>query len=440
MTSIAQIAAQPAYEGYAYSYPHKTAYRPLAEPVPLGGVWAAERRDALFLYVHVPFCEMRCGFCNLFTAVGAEGEAMRQYVAAMRRQAVEVGRALGGSARFARLAIGGGTPTLLDTAGLEELFVLARQCGADPALIPASIETSPVTASAEKVALLKQAGVQRVSIGVQSFVESEARAAGRPQQSSVLFAALDRLAASAFPVLNIDLMYGLPGQTIESWLGSLRTALRFHPAELFLYPLYVRELTGLGRVGGSASALRRECYEAGRAFLLAEGFEQISMRMFRRPSLAAAASGPAYCCQTDGMVGLGCGARSYTSALHYGSRFAVAAGPVRRIIDTYIAASGADFAEASYGFALDDGEQRRRFVIQSLLQAEGLDQAAYSRRFLTSAALDLPELEELCNAGLAAVDAGFIRLTSAGMAASDAIGPLFYSPRVRRLMQEYELQ
>ena len=441
MTAAAQLALQSRYEGYAYSYPHKTAYRPLAVPVSLDGLWASERRDALFLYLHVPFCEMRCGFCNLFTATGAEPGVHRRYLAAMKRQAAQLQRALGAGARFARLAIGGGTPTLLDDGDLEGLFDLSRRLGADPARIPASVETSPITATDGKVTLLKQAGVSRVSIGVQSFVDSEARAAGRSQQSSVVLAALDRLAAAAFPALNIDLMYGLPGQTVQTWLKSLGEALRFHPAELFLYPLYVRELTGLGRVGGAASSLRHECYQAGRAFLLSEGFEQTSMRMFRRSGRAAAPEEPSYCCQTDGMVGLGCGARSYTASLHYGSPFAVSAGPVRGIIDAYLAAPDAYFAEAAYGFALNGEEQRRRFVIQSLLQAGGLDLASYFRRFLTRALFDLPEIGDLCDAGLASpAAAGSIRLTEAGMAASDAIGPLFYSPNVRRLMGSCELQ
>lgn len=65
--AVAELAAGSPYRHYVYAYPHKTAYRPLRPPAPLREVWAGERRDALFLYLHVPFCEMRCGFCNLFT-------------------------------------------------------------------------------------------------------------------------------------------------------------------------------------------------------------------------------------------------------------------------------------------------------------------------------------------------------------------------------------
>ncbi|MCC6540442.1 MAG: STM4012 family radical SAM protein [Bryobacterales bacterium] len=424
------VHAVTAYEGYAYSYPHKSAYRPLDEPVDLAALWARERREALFLYVHVPFCEMRCGFCNLFTAVNLDGDTHARYLAALERQWTQVRAALGsGDAKFARFAIGGGTPTVLGAVLLARLLALA----------PGSVETSPLTATAEKVALLRAAGVARVSIGVQSFVEEEARAAGRSQSNAVVRAALERIARAGFASFNIDLMYGLPGQTASSWLASLGEALTFAPTEVFLYPLYVRALTGLGRTGVTPEdALRRTCYDAGRAFLLAEGFEQISMRMFRRGG--APPAGPQYCCQTDGMVGLGCGARSYTRALHWSFEYAVSAAPVRSLIDEYSAAPDSAFTSARYGIALDGDEQRRRFVIQSLLQADGLDLAAYTARFRSEAMADLTALPQLIEAGWARREYGALRLTEEGLAQSDAIGPRLYSPAVRARMEGFALR
>lgn len=421
------------YEGYAYSYPHKTAYRALPEPVDMAALWASERREALFLYLHVPFCEMRCGFCNLFTTVNGDRDLHTSYVAALRRQASQVLDAIGG-ARFARAAIGGGTPTILDSGLLDQL--LAMLAG-----VPASVETSPITATSGKIALLRSHGVQRVSIGVQSFVEEEARAAGRSQSTAVVRAALERLAHAGFPVLNIDLMYGLPGQTVATWLGSIREALSFAPAELFLYPLYVRPLTGLGRAGAITNdSTLRECYEAGRAFLLGEGFEQISMRLFRRAG-SEPRSSLEYCCQSDGMVGLGCGARSYTRSLHYSFEYAVSAGAVRTLVDGYIGSADGEFRAARYGMALSGDEQRRRFVIQSVLQSGGLDLSAYCTRFGTDATSDFAaEFQSLANAGHTTNGGGSIRLTAEGMAASDAIGPRFYSSAVRERMRSFSLR
>lgn len=388
------------YVGYSYAYPHKTAYRPLAAPVPLADAWAAEGRQALFLYLHVPFCEMRCGFCNLFTQAQPRQDFVTDYLAALERQARRTAAALG-KTQFARCAIGGGTPTQLDCPQLERLFAIAeRILGADLAAVPVSVEASPETTTTDKLALLRRHGVTRLSLGVQSFIEVEAHAVGRPQQTARVREALNAIRHAGFPVLNIDLIYGLAHQTVATWLDSLQQALAYRPEELYLYPLYVRPLTGLGRSDREWDDIRLHCYREGRALLLDEDYEQVSMRMFRRTS-APLDAGPVYCCQEDGMVGLGCGARSYTRGLHYSSEYAVGARGVRAILAAYVARPETAFATIDYGFALDAAEQRRRYVVQSLLTVEGLDAAAYARRFGSRPAADFPELAELAALGLA---------------------------------------
>ena len=425
------------YASYAYSYPHKTAYRPLDPPVPLVPLWTAERRDALSLYIHVPFCGMRCGFCNLFTKARPPAELVEGYLGALERQAARTVDDLG-EATFARLAIGGGTPTYLDLADLETVLDIAgRTMGADLGRIPGSVEVSPGTVDAAKLALLRARGLDRVSIGVESFDEAEAAAVYRPQGSEAVGRALGLIRESGFPTLNIDLIYGLPGQTVASWLASVRRALRFAPEELYLYPLYVRPLTGLGRRGGEWDDLRLACYREARALLIGEGYAQESMRMFRSPH-APAEVGPAYRCQEDGMVGLGCGARSYTSTLHYATEYAVGTREVGSIIAAYAARPSLTFGFADFGFRLDPEDRRRRHVIQSLLSPEGLDLAGYARRFGTEATYDLPGLAELESSGLAERSENELRLTVEGLERSDAIGPWLDSAKVRSLKEGYQ--
>lgn len=435
MTRLEQMLAETPYVAYLYGYPHKTAYRPFTPALPLESVWAEERRDALFLYLHVPFCEMRCGFCNLFTAAGPKQDVVDGYLGALVRETRRVKEALG-TASFARAAIGGGTPTLLDVAGLDTVFDLMEGVmGADLKHIPVSVEVSPETVDAQKLRVLRSRGADRVSIGVQSFLEAEVAAVKRPQQTAQVEAALDLIRSTGFPTLNIDLIYGMEGQTVESFLFSLRAALRFNPEELYLYPLYVRPLTLLGKKARAWDDLRLSLYRAGREFLLSQGYTQVSMRMFRAKH-APDAGGPVYRCQEDGMVGLGCGARSYTGGVHYSSEYAVGSREVRSIIASYSERTEASFGEVGYGFRLDTEERRRRYMLLSLL-ADGVDLAVYRERFHSDALVDFPELAELEAHGLGRRVDGVLRLTEAGVERSDLIGPWLHSERVRDMMQEY---
>jgi oxygen-independent coproporphyrinogen III oxidase len=429
------------YEAYVYAYPHKTAYRPLTPKPLLSDVWRGEDRDALSFYIHVPFCEVRCGFCNLFTRTGAPESLTEAYLDALERQAIAVRGALddsGPEPRFANAAIGGGTPTYLSPEELRRLFDIAEKVmGVGLGTIPLSVEASPATAAPDRLAVLAERGTTRVSLGVQSFDDVEARSAVRPQKAADVFAALDGVREAGIPVLNVDLIYGIDGQTRESWRASLQTALRWKPEELYLYPLYVRPLTGLGRLNlnhdAEWDAQRLDLYRSGRDFLLENGYEQVSMRMFRRLDAPVIKGGEDYACQTDGMIGLGCGARSYTSSLHYSFDYAVSASEVRGIIDEYVATT--DFRHAEVGYRIDDDERARRVLIQSLLQAEGLERGEAVERFGA-------ELETLSARGFLTPEAqhGRLQLSAEGLAWSDSVGPMFFSDPVRAAMRAYELK
>ncbi|MFB6521257.1 STM4012 family radical SAM protein [Streptomyces sp. NPDC056401] len=434
------------YESYVYAYPHKTAYRPLPERPELRGLWAEQPKNALSLYLHVPFCEVRCGFCNLFTRIGAPEGLTTAYLDALERQASAVRGALGDEepVRFAAAAFGGGTPTFLTASELERLCDIAEKAaGADLRAVPLSVEASPATATADRLAVLADRGATRLSLGVQSFVPDEARSAVRPQKRAEVEAALAGIRDAAIPVLNIDLIYGIDGQTEESWRYSLDAALAWRPEELYLYPLYVRPLTGLGRRPADASSAgwdeqRLRLYRAGRDHLLAAGYEQVSMRMFRRAGAPQEAADD-YACQTDGMIGLGCGARSYTAELHYSFDYAVDMRQIRTIVDDYVSRPEEDFARAEHGRWIDAEEARRRHLLQSLLQAHGMPVSEYRERFGSGPWEDFPaELAAFAERGWLVDDAELLRLTPEGLAHSDAVGPALFSADVRATMAAYE--
>ncbi|QDT25326.1 Oxygen-independent coproporphyrinogen-III oxidase 1 [Gimesia panareensis] len=439
MTQLQTMLAETPFVSYSYAYPHKSAYRPFASPLPLREIWESEDRTDLSLYVHLPFCEYRCGFCNLFTLSNPQTDLATQYLQQLRVEARQVRDQLP-DFHFSQLAIGGGTPTYLEPDELAQLFeILQQELHTSPEQIPASIEGSPATLTAEKVTLIRAQGVDRISLGIQSFDEQEALHLGRPQKRKEILQALDLVRSAGFPTLNLDLIYGADGQTAASFLNSLQQALAFRPEEIYLYPLYVRPLTGLGRKQQQWDDHRLTLYRAGRDFLLEHGYAQHSLRMFRLED-STQPHDTQYCCQTDGMIGLGCGARSYTSRTHYSSEFAVGRSSVAAIIAHYLEQEPESFASVDYGFQLNCDEQRRRFLILSLLQTTGLSRDFYADTFGADVLDHFPALEELAEHGLARITADTIILTSTGLERSDTIGPWLYSEQVLQCMETFQCQ
>jgi oxygen-independent coproporphyrinogen-3 oxidase len=383
---------------------------------------------------------MRCGFCNLFTMANPQQDMVGAYLDALERQAIVVREALG-EAHFAQMAIGGGTPTFLDEKELERLFVtITNTMGAKLSAIPVSMEVSPKTVTSDKLQYAKANGVDRISIGIQSFFEEESKLLGRPQRNSEVDSALRVISDHRFDTFNIDLIYGGAGQTPGSWKKTLQRTVEYAPEEIFLYPLYVRPLTGLDKMALSWDNFRLQLYRIGHDFLLEHGYEQVSMRMFRKINKARTTNGVAYCCQEDGMVGLGSGARSYTNEIHYSSEYAVGRKGVKSIIHDYNQATDIDFSLVNYGVQLTPEEQKRRYVIKSLLHREGLGLKRFRGLYSVDPIVEYPRIQELIDGGFASVTNNVLRLTPSGIELSDSIGPALYSESVNSLMEQYDLR
>lgn len=432
-----QLTTEP-YRSYLYSYPHKMSYRPLETKLSLPELWDSEPAETFFLYMHIPFCGARCGFCNLFTLPDKRSNVHAEYVDALERQAKQWAPFIKRKP-VARFAIGGGTPTLLEPYQLERLFHIAENIiGMDPQQASISVETSPETVTRDRLQILKQHKVDRISMGIQSFIDAEAAAIYRPQKPLEVERALELLKQEQFPILNLDLIYGLPGQTLDSWLYSLNRAMTYEPEEIFLYPLYTREHTIVKPedVRQSGSDSRMNFYLAARNRLLSQGYTQYSMRRFAKHEGSSKELLP-YGCQEEGMIGLGCGARSYTRNVHYATRYGVSRSATASIIADYVGT--ADYTTTDYGFILTEDEQKRRFLLKALLHAEGLELSSYQDRFDSLPFDDYPELNLLLRADLAHDNNGTLQLTDEGMAHSDAIGDWLISQDVRERMESYVL-
>ena len=190
------------------------AYRTVEEQT-LHEIWKNQNLNNVFFYAHIPFCEMRCGFCNLFTVANPK-EGVQLYLDALQKE-METYRRILPSIAFKDFAIGGGTPTFLIENELDFLLDGMNVFGVDTKKYYGSIEASPKTLTAEKISIIEHYGIARLSLGIQSWKEEEVKALGRPQNIVDTQKAVNLVASSNIPEFNLDLIYGAKDQTVESF-------------------------------------------------------------------------------------------------------------------------------------------------------------------------------------------------------------------------------
>lgn len=421
------------YQQYMYSYPHKTAYGPL-EGVRLDDYKNRLERDGKnSLYFHIPFCETKCGYCNLFSLAGQSSAIVEDYLTAMKQQLEQYALE---SVRFHDFTIGGGTPLYLSAQQLERMFVLAEtSVQFDSSCPEIIIETSPRQTTADKVNVLKEHGVTRVSMGVQSFQDQELQTLGRVHRQADIQRALTLLKEADFPCLNLDLIYGVPGQRIDSVKDSLKQILSYAPEEIFLYPLYIKPGTGLYRQGQRVSDEAYPLYRILREELLLCGYTQTSMRRFIWDELPETADGEG-CGYSEHTLSIGCGGRSYIDELHFCAPYSVRPEGCAQILQAYLQKT--DHQAITHGYLLSMEERKRRFVLKNLLYYRGLPVSYYQTLFGCSPAEDFPQLSQWLEYGWVKQDgAGNLRLSEAGLDLSDYLGPALISPVVQAKMEAW---
>lgn len=444
------------YIQYMYSYPHKTAYRPLT------GIRLADCADSLSgpgcgLYLHIPFCQTKCGYCNLFSVTGAKTDEMETYLDAVERQLSQYRGILEpAGTRFSDFTIGGGTPLLLTARQLERVFAMTESYLHFDENRSIVIETAPNQTDSEKLQLLKDCGVTRVSMGIQSFCDRELAALHRGHSGKKAQEALEFLLSFGFDCVNTDFIYGIPGQTIRSLLDSLEKAVSLGPQEIFLYPLYVKHGAGMERELRDGMVLEPEKafeqYREAGSFLRSEGFRQDSMRRFvRRKSEHLR---PFSECGFGTSLALGCGGRSYVGNLHFCTPYAITRQDCLR--ELYAYENTADFTSVTHGIVLSQEEQKRRYVIRHILIRPGLDIARYREHFGTEVLEDFPllpkwiregylarqsapdEVMTHCDTAQRKAESGWLVLTEDGLGLSDYLGPHLISREIGEKMAEWE--
>lgn len=428
------------YVQYMYSYPHKTAYRSLKD-MDLKTYLPGLIKQQNSLYFHVPFCQSKCGYCNLFSLTGQSQEMMEAYVAAMERQAVQIREELPEGVVFSDLTMGGGTPLILSEHLLEKLFAIAGdKLGFQEKDCPIVVETSPNQTTSSKLKLIKDHGVTRVSIGVQSFCQGELETLCRFHTVESARKALDLIKKTGFSCMNLDLIYGIPGQTKESLLYSLEQAVAYEPEELFVYPLYVKTGTGLCRQQVSRSQEAYQMYLMLREKLREKGYQPYSMRRFVRtkaenPVEKSLEEMPELLCGFGNTLSLGCGGRSYIDNLHFCTPYAVRQENCNRILKAYLEKE--DYMQIEFGYLLNPEEERRRYLMKHILFGTGIWLEEYQKRFGTETEKDFPLLLDWIEQGYAVRKENRIVLNDTGFSLSDYLGPQLISDEVAERMRNW---
>ncbi len=249
------------------------------------------------LYIAVPFCRTKCSYCNFASDVFSRTvfERYVERVAADINHADETAEQMGGffESSVDSVFLGGGTPTILDITQLERLFVTISQKFEVRGDAEITVECAPGTLSPAMIEALQRCGVNRVSLGVQSFVDAEAAAVGRLHKRATVLDDIARLRAAGIENINIDLIAGLPHQTAESWKFSLAEAIASGVSHVSIYMLEVDDDSRLGReliAGGTRyhahfvpdDELTADMYEVACDGLNAAGVRQYEISNFSR--------------------------------------------------------------------------------------------------------------------------------------------------------------
>ena len=193
------------------------------------------------LYLHIPFCRKKCHYCS-FCSIATGSENYMPYVAALKKELFDLAAKIDHRS-LKSLFIGGGTPTVLPSSVLAELVGYCLQLFPPIAEAEISVEVNPGTVNQSSLRALYAAGVNRLSMGFQSLNDLELLILGRLHTSAEAKEAMQAAKNAGFSNINLDLMYGLPGQTVNSWRATLAQAISLCPQHLSLYQLTIEEGT-----------------------------------------------------------------------------------------------------------------------------------------------------------------------------------------------------
>lgn len=247
------------------------------------------------LYLHIPFCEHKCIYCDFYSIAPSDSGArdpaglMRGFLAALESEIVLRGDDQAFQTTFETVFFGGGTPSLLDPSDVQRILGLLRSRFTIEADAEVTLETNPGTVDEEKLAAYRSVGVNRLSIGIQSFHEDDLRFLTRIHSSEQARTCVRSARKAGFDNLSVDLMFSLPGQTRERWMRNLAEAMDLEPQHISCYSLIVEPDTPLQRMVESKQIatlppeMDADLYAATIETLASNGYTQYEISNFAKP-------------------------------------------------------------------------------------------------------------------------------------------------------------
>ena len=372
------------------------------------------------LYLHYPFCLKKCLYCD-FNSAPSSGDEAADYGELLLRE-MELRRAsLPEPVQAPTLYFGGGTPSLMAPELVGRLIdAAAREFGLQ-ADAEVTLEANPGTVTTERLAGYRAAGVNRISLGIQSFEDRLLQRLGRVHTAEEALAAFDQVRRAGFDNVSIDLMHSLPGQSPADWRAALARAVRLAPEHISAYALSVEEGTPFERLheqGGLPLPGEEEAaqmFEATSADLSAAGYRQYEISNFARPGRCSRHNGSYW--SRLSYLGFGAGAHSFWNPDGLGRRWhnAVDLAGYRGTI-----ASGVLPEREPMSLSLDDAVAESFFL--GLRVLSGLDLAPLKAAFGAKAlASRLAQVEQLVDEGLLLADGDLIRLAPRSVIIANAI-------------------
>jgi oxygen-independent coproporphyrinogen-3 oxidase len=376
------------------------------------------------LYVHIPYCRHVCPYCD-FNVYAASRPPEREYVAGLVAELEAHATCTLWAGRAVKTVyLGGGTPSLFAADALGALLdAVAGRFGLVTAA-EVTLEANPGTVSRTSLAGYRAAGVNRLSLGAQSFHPAHLRRLGRDHEPEDTRAAVAAARAAGLHNLSLDLIFGVPGETPAEWEQDLLAALALAPDHVSAYSLTYEDNTPFHawRASGRLTPIGEDdeatMAEAAVAVLEAAGFARYEISSFARPGFESLHN-QSYWDGSD-YLGVGAGAHSFSREPAPGRRTMNERRPGR-----YLAAVRETGTAVAHEVHLTEAQARAEFCFTGLRRTAGIDAAAFRRRFRTELAAAFPQVETLVAEGLLETTADRIRLTPRGLRYADTVSATF---------------